>query len=198
MIDSLADPIRVVSVRDPAIDWHAMREHGVTPLVYAETRDEQSVRVLPGAAPRWYHLRPLSVVECAACDAQPTPVACALLAFRLGVTRIENFHGVGIDLYPELPTPGPNGSTRMTWSDAGLQRIADTIGGQRVLYEIGAIVHERASEGNARSGDVIFTPPQFLQPVLNQIALRLAERRETNGGIASSATPPSDNPNPSV
>lgn len=188
--DDLVSPLRVVSMRDPAIDWYAMQEHGVTARVYAETRDPGSVIALPGQHPRWYHLRPLTVSECAFIDALTTDTARALGAFRLAVTRIENAFGPAADLLPELYSPMPDGSQRVTWSDAGLQRVANFMGGMRLLYEIGGIAHERAAEGNGRSGDVLFTPPLFLQPELDRIRRLCAERRQTSAGTASSAPTP--------
>jgi hypothetical protein len=197
-VDDLVSPLRVVSIRDQAIDWYAMQEHGVTPLVYAETRDAASVRALPGKHPRWYHLRALTVAESASCDVQPSAPGRMLLAFRYAVTRIEDFYGFGTSLAPELPIPNENGGTRFMWSDAALQRVADHAGGMRLLYEIGDLAYERAAEGNGRSGDVLFTPPLFLQPVLDQIKRRLAVRIQASAGTESSVTPDSDSPSQSA
>lgn len=191
MKDDLVSPLRVVSVRDEAIDWASMWDRGVSPRVYAETRDPESVRALPGMALRWYTLRPLTVADCGTVDALPSDPMKLTQAFRLSVSEVVGFHGLGTAFRPTLPMPMPDGSTRMVWSDADLQHLADVAGGMRLIYEIGAIAFERAQEGNAFRGGVTFAPPPFLLHVLAQKMRLLAERTIPTAGTPSSARPES-------
>lgn len=192
MRDDLVSPLRVVSIRDEAIDWAAMwdRAH-VSPKLYAETRDADSVRELPGRTARWYTLRPLSVADMGAIDSAASGPAQLVQAFRVAVTEIVGFSGPGTALRPTLPCPMPDGTTRMIWADVELQYIADVAGGMRLIYEIGAIARERALEGNALRGGVIYAPPQFLVPVLEQKTRPLVERQTTTDGTRSNAKPES-------
>lgn len=188
MQDDLATPIRVVSARDDAIDWMAMAREGVTPHDYAQHRDPASVRTYPGKHPLWFTLRPLTGPDCIAVEAGANDAAQSWQAFRIAVDKIENFVEPGIALYPEHPIPGPAGTQRMIWDDEGLQRIANVLG-MRAIYEIGGLALERAREGNARSGGVLFTPPLFLQHELDRIVFRLAALERVSVGTRSSGKP---------
>ena len=195
--DDPAGPLRIVSMRDPAIDWHAMQQRGVTPLVYAETRDPESVIALPGKHPKWFGLRALTIGEEGVIDGMSTAEASAVCAFRHGVTEIHNFYGPDVALRPESPIPDGHGGTRLIWSDAGLEAVRNAIG-RTVLYEIGGVIRARSAEGNEWGGGVLFALPPFLRPVLSRIERHLAELRKAHAGTASSEKPDSDNPSQSA
>jgi hypothetical protein len=189
--DDLASSIKVVSVRDPAIDWGAMWDEGVSPAVYAETRGADVVRAIPGMRPRWFVLRALSVADCTAVEMFPEGAPRAVQAFRVACTAIENFdQGIAV-LAPTLAAASPHGVTRTVWGDDDLQRVADVLG-MRAIYEVGSIAYERALEGNVRGGGVSYTLPPFLLPELQRIVRRLAEREPPTDGTRSSEPSASD------
>lgn len=184
--DDLVSPLRVVSLRDEAIDWFAMTREGVTPRDYAASRDQAAVRVLPGAHARWFTLLPLDTPTVGMVEECANDAAKLVRAFRYAVASVENFEGPGVALRPTLTIPWVNGTTRTIWNDAEIERLANFAGGQRTIYEMGELAYERALEGNGRSGGALFTPPRYLEPVLERIERQLAEQARALAGTRSS------------
>ena len=196
-VDDLVSPLRVVSVRDPAIDWNAMAEAGVTPRVYEETRDPGSVRELPGRQAVWFTLEWIDSAECGAIDSFPE-ARRPLEAFSVACSEVLNALGPGHALRGTIPVQTlAGGPVRVYWSNADRNRI-QRLYGQELLYEIGFVAWRRARLGNVWSGGVPYTPPPFLQPVLDQIKRLSAEHRRISAGTESSESKASDSPNPSV
>lgn len=142
MSDSLVDTIRVVSVRDPAID------RVKTDLEkYERTRDPSLIAELPGQHVLWYALRPLSVADFMFIDSAPSDHLKVLRAFQQAVEYVDGFPVAGQQLRPTVPVRDTQGHERMVWELHDLEPIFRARGA-RTLYEIGRVAYERAAEGN--------------------------------------------------
>ncbi len=189
--DSLVDPLRAVSVLDPAIDRVASRV-----VEYSETRDPALIVELPGARAFWCVVHPLSVAEFASVDSLPTGPTKLVQAFRLAVAAIENAGGPGIAMRPSRSHPREDGVDRPMWSDRDLAHVFHMLGAQ-FIYEIGQLAYERAIQGNGWSGSVSYTLPQSSLTGLAAIARQLAARERESASTArnaSSASGPTPTP----
>lgn len=179
-MDDLISPLRAVSATDPALDLAEMdlRE-------YVETRDEKLVRELPGRRARRFHVRPLSVFDFTAVMSRPTPETKMLAAVELGLVQVEGLEP-GVAWQPSRESEDAFGRLRRVCGPHDLQHLFARLG-SRPLLEMGALILERAEQGNAGGGAVRFTVPPLLLPVLEQSARLHAARSRT-----SSETPSSD------
>lgn len=182
--DPLVKPIVIVSATDEALDMTAAER-----AKYAAERSDTLLRVVPGATPIRFHVRPLGASEANGVDAQPTINAKAMMAFALGVLVIEgaNEHGPSaLDrILPSHRTPRPGGGERMVWSDEQLDALQELLG-RATLLEVGAFIFERTLRGKkAASGSVRYTVPHSLLDALAQMPVRRAEAPSDGGSTAS-------------
>jgi hypothetical protein len=178
--DDLISPLRAVSVLDPAIDRVA------TPInEYAETRDPDLVRLLPGARARWAVLEPLSMTDFAIIDGYSTSPLKLRGAFAHAVRSIEAFDGHE-RMNPSRMIRDEDGRERAVWSNAEMALIHTRLGGA-FWYELGALAYERATAGNFWGGSASFTLPPSSEEGLERIKRQLAARAKVIAGIQSSA-----------
>lgn len=162
-------PLRFVSVTDPALDWRAMNVHK-----YAETRDEEALRFLPGVEPAWWEVRPLDVDQWASVEETSSPnrrlIQCVMHALvSVTVERIAWRPS-------RVVKTGERAGTEITiCSHDEMTYLFETFGGAR-LYEIGAVIYERASVGKAQSGGALYTLPPSLLDELAAAGRRHAAR----------------------
>lgn|SRR5574341_1064216 len=179
--DDLISPLRAVCVLDPAID------RVLTPIDrYAETREPELVRELPGHRARWAMLEPLSVGDFMIVDGYPTAPMKLRRAFVYACRLIENFERPGEPLHPTRMVVNPeDGRERAVWTPEEEAAIFRRLGADFV-YELGGLAYERATAGNFWGGSVSYTLPQSSVDGLARIARLLAARERALVGIQSS------------
>ena len=191
MQDRLDNHLRVVTVRDPAIDREATDVDR-----YATHRDIDEVTFLPGQLPYTFVLRPLTPGEYATCDAMPGPTHATNSAFSLAVVRIENWDG------PNAYVPGGDqtivrkGRRVGIWSEDELREVATRLGGS-TIEEIGTVALQRYNAGNLWSGSEPYTLPRSSRLGLGSIAFLLAERQKDNDSGERSGKPARNTDQPS-
>lgn len=207
-MDDLVSELRAVCVMDDAID------RGESKVArYAETRDLSELTFLPGKAPLVFVLRPLSVMDFAACDALPSGETSLLRAFMVSVQRIEGLgtapggeliRAADLAWVPTTRADDGSGGHRLVVSAAEVDLLGAALGVDW-LYEIGSVAYERARLGKRLGGGAgsYTLPPSSaleLSRIARQLAEQLEERRRTasNEGSATgsppSSPPPSDAP----
>lgn len=179
MQDDLTRNKRVISVLDPAIDWSSAEVMGE----YARTRDESLVtlRQQTGA---WAVVRPLTVGEFSAVDGV-SGSGKLVQAFRLACLEVENTPAAGLSVKPR-GTARIGGTDTAVWTDDELAVVARHYGA-RYLYEIGLVIYERALQGNAWGGGVLYTLPQSSLDGLTETRPLHAAPSPSSGGTDSSA-----------
>lgn len=201
MMDDLVTNLRAVSVLDTALDREAMAVDE-----YAETRDPELVRLLPGMAARVVTLRPLQPAEVAGAEAMPgssmgasVSLNTAMFAFRCAVVRIESFRHPGVAMEPTGPVTRIDDREYRFWNDSDIAAVQRGLG-MAFIHEMGQLAFQRAMSGNFWGGSAAFTLPLSCTRALDLIALRRAalERRSASTGSSEpSAEGSTPEPQPS-
>ncbi len=164
-MDDLISSLRVVSLRDAALDLRAMDAKR-----YVETRDVSLVKTLPGKRAVWYTLRALNLFDMLEIDASPTGMGRLVRSFRSSIEQIEGCEALvpdGSAWRPRHEHENPLGKTVATPSTADLQWLFRKLPhGSDTMQEIGAVALERAAQGNGERGAVNYTAPLLLSDVL--------------------------------
>lgn len=162
---------RHIRIYDPAIDWTP--DTG-TPIEFATTRDETTMKLRPGKAPIVFHAARLSrstfrwVIEAA------SDVERLFRAFRAGVRRVEHpdrtWSPVGIDAA---------GFVAMTEAECDTYGIADVL-------EIGGLVYERSTlPTDCEAGYTLRPTSRLVWEASVRRCLRAAPSQDTPRATAS-------------
>lgn len=181
-MDDLISPLRVVSLRDPALDLAQMNAEQ-----YMLTRDASLVRTLPGRTPVWHTLRALTLADEDALASQPQAMI-ARRAYELALSQVEGCERLspgGLAWRPARTIEGPDGRSRPAPTYAEMDALCRALPhGREDMVELGLVALERATQGNGDRGVVNYMAP----PLLSDVVARSARLRagQTPG---TSATP---------
>jgi hypothetical protein len=185
MRDDLVNALPVVCTLDPAID------HVASDVIkYADTRDLTRLAYVPGRQPIVFRLRPIGMhLMTQWVDATPSVPEKWRRAFQVSVREIERYPDVdGPRRYhPTHPLRLPKGEL-LTIGDEEIDEMAERLGGQGWIYEIGHVAYERALLGKALSDGVLSwsLPPSSLA-VLDRMMRQRAEQIRRRAATTSSA-----------
>jgi hypothetical protein len=153
------DPIKIVSIADPAIDVAAM---GGTLRPYIAKRDFAALRFVEGARPTVYHVGWIDAMAfrsyiCATPDDPSvsefggTSFERAWRAFECGVVRIECADGSVLE--PAREEPLANGQIRKRWTPEQMESIAVSD-----VEDVGTVAYVRSRVGKARQATYPLLP----------------------------------------
>ena len=181
--DNLLDPLDVVSVRDPAIDWSKSKVRGEDG--YEGTRKMSMLVPLPGRTFVIWQLRALTTKDMQVID-QGAPGRDRLIrAVMFGLMSVRNVGGMGV-LRPSHSIPDGRGGDRLIWHDDQIEDLRRRWG-LRILDEIGYVAYQRAYPGNEWSGSELYKLPDSVLDELERIERRhAASLKQCKDGTASS------------
>jgi hypothetical protein len=175
-LDDLSKPLRVVSLRDEALDLRVLDAKR-----YAATRDEAMIAsaTLPGRVPVWHTIRPLGLPDLDTLALRPEGLR-ARLAYELAIVQVEGCAKIspgGAAWRPEREIEGVDGRPRPAPTAADMDLLFRFLPhGRDDMLEIGLVAMERADQGNGARGDVNYMAPPLLSDVLTRSAHLRAEQ----------------------
>ena len=178
-----AEPIRVVSAKDPALDLAEMDLRR-----YVETRDASHLRLVPGVRPVWYTLRPLNIYDVEAASSLPQAMQ-ARACFETAIEAIDGCEALGGDgaWRPRKVVEDALGKKRPVPTRAEMQHLFQMLPhGLDTMQELGAIAYERATLGNGFRGAPTYTVPPLFSPELARNVRLRAERSQARSETPSS------------
>lgn len=170
---SAADPIRYVSIFDPAIDRAKSKIKGDDG--YEGTLDRRHLVMVPGMTPTIFVLHPLTWEGRRSVNSGGSADEKMVRAVMWGLDSIvDGADPTGRAWRGSYEVKLPRGN-RTIWHDHEIADIEDRYG-QVVLHELGMVLMQRAERGNAWSGSARpYTLPPYLWGVLAPAARPAAE-----------------------